>query len=129
MGVTPFSQSEVRVNAGVTRIAGPLVIPAGVTRATIEAWLVSSDWLASGVAATGTVLFEYQMDRGDGLGFRTFDTNTWPNNLHTHSGGMPGVSFGWGDGVTPLGAFSVRVQVTPSIRMLVGCTGQITTEP
>lgn len=129
MAVTPFDQPEARVNGGITRTAGPLAIPAGATRATVEATLVSSDWLASGAAATGSVLFEYQIDRGDGQGFRTFDTNTWPNNLHTHSGAMPGVLFGWGDGVTPLAAFSVRVQVTPSLRMLVGVTGQVATEP
>lgn len=129
MTVTPFDQPEARVNGGVTRTAGPLAIAAGATRASVEATLVSSDWLPSASAATGTVLFEYQIDRGDGQGFRTFDTNTWPTNLHTHGGGMPGVSFGWGDGATPLGAFSIRVQVTPSIRMLIGCTGQVATEP
>lgn len=130
MGVTPFSQSEVRVNAGVTRVAGPLVIPAGATRATIEARLVSSDWLPAASAATGTVTLVYQVDWNDGQGFRTFDTNTAPNNLYLRSdGGLPGAFFGFGDGVTPLGSFSLRVLVTPSLRMLIGCTGQVTTEP
>lgn len=130
MAVTPFDQPEVRVNAGVTRTAGPLAIAAGATRATVEARLVSSDWLAAASAATGTVKLDYQIDTGDGQGFRTFDTNTWPNNQHVRSdGGLPGVSFGFGDGVTPMGALSLRVLVTPSLRMFIGCTGQVTTEP
>lgn len=129
MADTPLNVAETQIQAGASRVAGPLVIAAGTTRVTVTATLVSSDWLAAGAAATGTVTLEYQRSDNGGQSWTTFDTNTWPNNLHRRDGGLPGVRCGWGDGQVPMPGFSLQVVATPSIRMRLGLTGQVTTEP
>jgi hypothetical protein len=115
---------ESQINADTPTATQALAVAAGYMLFSVACQIVSSDWLAQDQAPTADVTVALQEDLLDGSGYRSFASDTYPNNAHDRHGNLPGFSQQWDDGR----ARNVRALITVTKRMRIGGVVNVVTE-